>query len=47
MNDIIIEGKIDITLRNLEFLNEYKYVDEEGFMNSYKDVQAVKYSYLK
>ena len=31
MNDIIddiIEGKIDVILRNLEFLNEYKYVDE-------------------
>ena len=46
MNDII-EGKIDIILRNLEFLNEYKYVDEEEFLNSYKDVQAVKYSLLE
>ena len=46
MNDII-EGKIDIILRNLEFLNEYRYVDEEEFLNSYKDVQAVKYSLLE
>ena len=46
MNDII-EGKIDVILRNLEFLNEYKYIDEEEFLNSYKDVQAVKYSLLE
>lgn len=46
MNDII-EGKIDIILRNFEFLNEYRYINEEEFLNSYKDVQAVKYSLLE
>jgi len=43
----LIESKIDIIQRNLEFLNEYRYVDEEGFSSSYKDVQAVKYSLLE
>lgn len=46
MNDVI-EGKIDIIVRNLEFLNDYRFVDEEEFLNSYKDVQAVKYSLLE
>jgi uncharacterized protein YutE (UPF0331/DUF86 family) len=46
MNDVI-EGKIDIITRNLEFLNDYRFVDEEEFLNSYKDVQAVKYSLVE
>ena len=46
MNDVI-EGKIDIIVRNLEFLNDYRFVHEEEFLNSYKDVQAVKYSLLE
>ena len=43
----IIEGKIDVVQRNLEFLEEYKNIDENTFLNSYKDVQAVKYSLLE
>ncbi len=43
----IIEGKIDVIQRNLEFLEEYKNIDENTFLNSYKDVQAVKYSLLE
>ncbi|MBO8179745.1 MAG: DUF86 domain-containing protein [Archaeoglobus sp.] len=43
----IIEGKIDVIQRNLEFLEEYKHIDEDTFLNSYKDVQAVKYSLLE
>lgn len=43
----IIEGKIDVIQRNLEFLEEYKNIDEDTFLNSYKDVQAVKYSLLE
>ena len=45
-NDII-EGKIDIIERNLEFLKEYREIGEDEFLNSYKDVQAVKYSLLE
>lgn len=43
----LVEGKIDIVQRNLEFLNEYKYTDEEEFIDSFKDIQAVKYSLLE
>ena len=42
----IIEGKIDVIQRNLEFLEEYKNIDENTFLNSYKDGQAVMYSLL-
>ena len=50
MNDVmndVIEGKIDVITRNLEFLNDYRFVDEEEFLNSYRDIQAVKYSLLE
>lgn len=43
----LVEGKIDIIQRNLEFLGEYKHIDEEEFSDSFKDVQAVKYSLLE
>ncbi len=43
----LIEGKIDIIHRNLEFLNDYKHMDEEEFINSFKDIQAMKYSLLE
>ena len=45
-NDLI-QGKIDIIEKNLTFLGEYKDVEEEEFFNSYKDIQAVKYSLLE
>ena len=47
MSNEVIEGKIDIILRNLEFLREYADIDEQEFLDSYKDVQAVKYSLLE
>ncbi len=40
----LIEGKIDIIERNLDFLKKYKEMNDDDFINSYKDVQAVKYS---
>ena len=40
----LIQGKIDIIERNLNFLSNYKDMSEEEFVNSYKDVQAVKFS---
>ncbi|MFO7967578.1 MAG: DUF86 domain-containing protein [Archaeoglobaceae archaeon] len=43
----LVEGKIDIIQRNLEFLGEYKRIDVEEFIDSFKDVQAVKYSLLE
>ena len=43
----MIQGKIDIIERNLEFLATYKKVIEKDFLQSYKDVQAVKYSLLE
>ncbi|MBO8182940.1 MAG: DUF86 domain-containing protein [Archaeoglobus sp.] len=47
MSNEVIEGKIDIILRNLEFLREYADIDEQEFLDSYKDLQAVKYSLLE
>lgn len=42
-NDLI-QGKIDIIEKNLTFLGEYKDISGMEFSNSYKDIQAVKYS---
>lgn len=42
-----IQGKIDIIERNLEFLVAYHKITEKDFLQSYKDVQAVKYSLLE
>lgn len=47
MSDEFIEGKMDIIERNFEFLQEYKKIGEEEFLNSYKDIQAVKYTLLE
>ncbi len=38
----LVEGKIDIIQRNLEFLKGYKNMDEEEFMDSFKDIQAAR-----
>jgi len=43
----VIESKLDIIERNLEFLDEFKYMDSEEFLGSYRDVQAAKYSLLE
>ncbi len=40
----IIQGKIDIIEKDLNFLNEYKDKEVEDLLTSYKDIQAVKYS---
>ena len=40
----LIEGKIDIIDRNIKFLAEYNNIKNNEFINTYKDVQAVKYS---
>lgn len=42
----LIQGKIDIIERNLKFLTQYKTTKMEEFINSFKDVQAVKFSML-
>ena len=43
----IIEGKLDIIDRNLRFLEEFKTLTPEQFLESYKDIQAAKYSLLE
>ncbi len=40
----LIQGKIDIIDRNLKFLDLYSKIDKKNFIDSYKDIQAVKYS---
>ncbi len=44
INKELIHGKIDIIERNITFLSIYKEKDENEFLNSYKDIQAIKYS---
>jgi len=43
----VIEGKFDIIDRNLSFLEEIKHLSLEQFLESYRDVQAAKYSLLE
>jgi len=43
----IIEGKFDIIDRNIRFLEEIKTLSPEQFLESYKDIQAAKYSLLE
>ena len=43
----IIEGKFDIIDRNLRFLDEIKTLSPDQFVESYRDVQAAKYSLLE
>lgn len=43
----VIEGKFDIIDRNLRFLEEYKTMSPDQFVENYKDVQAAKYSILE
>ena len=44
LDNLKIQGKIDLIDRNLEFLAEYTKFNENDFLSSYKDIQAVKYS---
>lgn len=43
----VIEGRFDIIDRNLRFLGEYRTMSLDQFLESYKDVQAAKYSLLE
>jgi len=43
----VIEAKLDIIDRNLRFLEEMKTISPDQFIESYKDVQASKYSLLE
>jgi len=43
----VIEGKFDIIDRNLRFLEETKTLSSDQFVESYKDIQAAKYSLLE
>jgi len=43
----IIEGKFDIVDRNLRFLKEIRTLSSDQFVESYRDIQAAKYSLLE
>ena len=43
----IIEGKFDVIDRNLRFLEEIKNLSPDQFVESYRDIQAAKYSLLE
>ena len=43
----VIEGKFDIIDRNVRFLEELKILSPDQFVESYRDVQAAKYSLLE
>ncbi len=43
----LIEEKMDIVERNLKFLQGYAKINEKDFLESYKDVQAAKFSLLE
>ena len=43
----IISAKFDIIEKDLEFLEEFKAMDEADFLGSYKNIQSVKYSLLE
>ncbi len=47
MSRDILESKIDVIMRNVRFLQEYKTVSSEEFLRVYKDQQAAKYSLLE
>lgn len=42
-----ISAKFDVIEKDLEFLNEFKEMDEEEFLGSYKNLQSAKYSLLE
>ena len=47
INQDVIEAKLDIIERNLVFLYEFKGMDFDDFVGSYKNVQSAKYSLLE
>lgn len=40
----LLQGKIDIIERNINFLNGYQSMDVGEFLNDFKDIQAAKFS---
>jgi uncharacterized protein YutE (UPF0331/DUF86 family) len=40
----MVQSRLDIIERNIQFLKEYMDIDEDQFLGSYKDIQAVKHS---
>jgi uncharacterized protein YutE (UPF0331/DUF86 family) len=40
----MVQARLDIIERNIQFLKEYMDIDEDQFLGSYKDIQAVKHS---
>ena len=43
----VISAKFDIIERDLEFLNEFEEMDDDEFVNNYKNIQSAKYSLLE
>ena len=42
-----ISAKFDIIERDIEFLHEFNEMDEDEFLNNYKNIQSAKYSLLE
>ena len=47
LDKAVIEEKMDIVERNLQFLKSFAKMEEKEFLESYKDVQAAKFSLLE
>ena len=43
LDKAVIEEKMDIVERNLQFLKSFAKMEEKEFLESYKDVQAAKF----
>ena len=44
IDEELIEKKIDLILKNLDYLEEVKEIDDEEFLRSFEKVQATKHS---
>ncbi len=44
IDDELIESKIDLILKNLDYLNEISKIDETEFLSSFEKIQASKHS---
>jgi uncharacterized protein YutE (UPF0331/DUF86 family) len=47
IDEKLIQGKIDIIENNFNFLDQYKNIKPKDFIDSFKDIQAVKYTLLE
>lgn len=47
IDEELIESKIDIILRNLEYLDDVKGIDKDNFLGSFEKIQATKHSLLE